>query len=105
MRKQQVILVFLIYHQTQPSDQIRISIVSKPQPPPACLKTIPQNKTGIGYTFTAVNIYNKLGVLVKSIKVNSSINETINTSNLKSGTYNIEIISDSYVEKKQIIIQ
>ena len=87
------------------SNQIKIGIVSKPAPPPPCLKTAPQNKTGVGYTFSLVNIYNKLGTLEKSIKTNDASSMSIPTYSLITGIYNIEIISGSYIEKKQIIIQ
>ena len=87
------------------SNQIKIGIVSKPAPPPPCLKTVPQNKTGIGYTFSIVNIYNKLGILEKSIKANNTNSIIIPTNTLKTGIYNVEIISGNYIEKKQIIIQ
>lgn len=87
------------------TNQIKIGIVSKPAPPPPCSKGIPQNKIGLGYTFSVVNIYNKLGNLEKSIKTRDANSITIPINSLISGIYNVEIISGTYVEKKQIIIQ
>ena len=87
------------------SDQIKIGIVSKPAPPPPCLKTPPQNKSGVGYTFSVVNIYNKLGILQKSVKTNDASSINIPISSLIAGIYNVEIISGTYIEKKQVIIQ
>ena len=87
------------------SNQIKIGIVSKPAPPPPCLKGIPQNKTGVGYTFSVVNIYNKLGILQRSVKTNDASSIIIPTFSLIAGIYNVEIISGTYIEKKQIIIQ
>ena len=87
------------------SNQIKIGIVSKPAPPPPCLKGIPQNKTGVGYTFSVVNIYNKLGILQRSVKTNDASSIIIPTFSLIAGIYNVDIISGTYIEKKQIIIQ
>lgn len=87
------------------SDKIKIGIVSKPAPPPPCAKVAPKNNTGLGYTFSIVNIYNKLGILEKSIKSGDVTSITIPTLSLTTGIYNVEIISGTYNEKQQIIIQ
>lgn len=85
--------------------QIKVGVTSRPIPPPPCSKVIPENKAGLGYTFSAVNIYNKLGTLVKSHKGKNSKNAILSVHNLIAGTYMVEIISGTYKEQQQIIVQ
>ena len=85
------------------SDQIKIGIANKP-PPIKCdqLKAI---STSNGIIFSAVNLYDNLGTLVKSYKTKDSKSATIEISNLIAGPYLIEIIQGDYIEKQQIIVQ
>ena len=85
------------------SDQIKIGIANKP-PPIKCdqLKAI---STPNGIIFSAVNVYDNLGTLVKSYKTKDAKSATIEISNLIAGSYLVEIIQGDYIEKQQIIVQ
>jgi bacillolysin len=85
------------------SEVINIGIGNKPAPiecPP--LNSL-NGKNGI--TFSQVNIYNNLGVLLISSKTNNSKQSQINIGKLETGTYTVEIITGNYIEKQQIIVQ
>ncbi len=54
--------------------------------------------------FTDVNIYNKMGSLVKTIHYTSASKAVISLNGLKNDVYIIEVVSKNYVERKKILI-
>ena len=85
------------------NDIINIGIYNKPAPI-YCNKYNALN-TPNGIIFSAVNIYDRLGILVKSYRTKDAKKATIQIDNLIAGSYIVEIIQNDYSEKQQIIVQ
>jgi hypothetical protein len=85
------------------TDQISIGVGNRNAP--ITCDFLKAGNTPNGITFSAVNIYNNLGTLVKSYKSSEGKQATIQIGNLTTGNYLVEIITTDYVEKQQIIVQ
>ncbi len=85
------------------SDYIKIGIGNKP--PPISCNSLKALNTSNGIIFSAVNVYDNVGNLVKSYKTNDAKTATIQIENLIAGSYLVEIIQADYIEKQQIIVQ
>ena len=85
------------------SDNLKIGISNRPAP--IGCPTLKAISTQNGIIFSAVNVYDNLGTLVKSYKTKDAKNATIDISNLIGGSYLVEIIQGDYVEKQHIIVQ
>lgn len=87
------------------TDQVKIDVINRPPPPPDCESAVPVYKSGVGRIFSVVNVYNRLGTLVKTYRAANSKNAVINIKSLIAGSYMVEIISGTYKEKHQVIVQ
>ncbi len=85
------------------SDIIKIGIGNKP--PPIGCNTLKALTTSNGIVFSIVNVYDNLGILVKTYKTKDAKAATILIGDLIVGSYLVEIRQGDYVEKHQIIIQ
>jgi Pregnancy-associated plasma protein-A/Secretion system C-terminal sorting domain len=85
------------------TDQIRVGVGNRTAP--VTCDFLKAGDTPNGITFSAVNIYNNLGTLVKSYKSTETKQASIQIGNLTAGNYLVEIITGDYVEKQQLIVQ
>lgn len=85
--------------------QVKVSVDPNFAPPINCAKALEQYNSSNGFTISQVNIYNSLGVLVKSEKANRVKVISLNLNNLLAGTYLVEIIDGTFKEKKYLILQ
>jgi Papain family cysteine protease/Secretion system C-terminal sorting domain len=85
------------------SDNIQIGVSSKPAP--IGCKGVSAIATPKGIVFSKVNIYNSMGVLLKSYKTTDAKSMTIQITDLQQGVYTVEIMQEDYSEKQQIIIK
>jgi bacillolysin len=85
------------------SDNIKIGIGNKPAPIEC--KNLNALNGPNGIIFSAINVYDNLGTLVKSHKTKDAKTATIQIGNLIAGSYLVEIIQGDYIEKQHIIVQ
>ena len=86
------------------SDIINIGTTNKPAPVD-CNGLIKAINSPKGIIFSLVNIYNSMGVLLKTYKTNNVKSLTIQISDLQHGVYVTEIIQEDYSERHQLIIK
>ena len=85
------------------NDVIKIGIANRP--PPVECKQLKALNSPRGISFSNVNIYNNLGVVVKSYRANETKQTIMQIGNLIAGNYMVEISTGDYTEKHQIIVQ
>lgn len=83
-------------------DIMKITVVGR-QAPAQCPKG-PVYLNG-SYVFSAVNIYDQLGTLRKTVQASNVTELSVAINSLPLGIYAVEIISGEYKERYQIIVQ
>lgn len=85
------------------TNEIKIGTANKPAP--IVCKSLKAISSPKGIIFSEINIYNNLGILVKSYKTKDAKEAIIQISDLIAGSYQVEIKQTDYLEKHYVIVR